>query len=121
MVVAGSATPLIGLDGVVLDSETTDLDPRKASIVEIALLPLTGGRLDTAAAVRSLVRPARPIPREATRIHGIDDAAVAGAPTFPQVWSTVSSRIGDNVVVGHSIGSRSSVFPGRSGPGCEAP
>jgi DNA polymerase-3 subunit epsilon/CBS domain-containing protein len=104
MVVAGSATPLIGLDALVLDTETTDLDPRKASIVEIALVPLTGGRLDAAAHLRSLVRPAKPIPREATRIHGINDTAVADAPTFAQIWPVLSSQIGGRVMVGHSIG-----------------
>jgi hypothetical protein len=62
MVAAGSATPLFALDALVLDSETTDVDPRKASIVEIALQPLTGGRLDTDAAVRSLVRPGKTHP-----------------------------------------------------------
>ena len=36
----GGATPLIALDAVVIDSETTSLDPAKARIVEIAAVRL---------------------------------------------------------------------------------
>lgn len=104
MVTAGNATPLIGLDAVVLDTETTGLDSRTAWIVEIALLPLTGGRLDDSGSARHLVRPPTSIPPEATRIHGIDDAAVAGAPMFAEVWPALASRLAGKVVVGHSIG-----------------
>ena len=46
MAVVGSATPLIALDAVVIDTETTSLDPAKARIVEIAAVRLVGGRLD---------------------------------------------------------------------------
>ncbi len=104
MVAVGNATPLIGLDAMVLDTETTGLDARKAWVVEIALVPLTGGRLDDGASVRNLVRPPTPIPNEAIRIHGIDDGAVADAPTFAEVWPALSSRIAGKVVIGHSIG-----------------
>ena len=40
-----SVTPLIALDAVVIDTETTGLDPRKAWIVEIAAVRLVSGRL----------------------------------------------------------------------------
>jgi len=101
---AGNATPLIGLDAVVIDTETTGLDPRKAWIVEIAVVRLGNGRLDTDAPFRRLVRPGKPIPRQATRIHGIDDAAVATAPPFAEVWPELSSRIDGAIVIGHSVG-----------------
>ena len=42
MAVVGSTTPLIALDAVVIDSETTSLDPAKARIVEIAAVRLDG-------------------------------------------------------------------------------
>ena len=42
------ATPLIALDAVVLDTETTGLDPASARLVEVAAVRLTGGRLDEA-------------------------------------------------------------------------
>ena len=52
----GSATPLVGLDAVVLDCETTGLDPAKARIVDLAAVRVTGGKLDAAASFHSLVK-----------------------------------------------------------------
>lgn len=96
--------PLIALDAVVIDTETTGLDPRKAWIVEIAAVRLVGGQLQPEAVFRRLVRPAEPIPKLATGIHGIDDAAVADAPAFASVWPELAAYIGDAVVIGHAIG-----------------
>ncbi len=38
-----SATPLIALDAVALDTEMTSLDPRQASLIEIAVVRLVVG------------------------------------------------------------------------------
>lgn len=104
MAAMGNATPLIGLDALVLDTETTGLDPRKARVVEVAIVRLAGGRLDAGAAFRSLMQPGKPIPKAATRIHGIDDAAVASAPPFADVWPELSRLVDGTIVIGHSIG-----------------
>jgi DNA polymerase-3 subunit epsilon/CBS domain-containing protein len=99
-----NAVPLIALDAVVLDTETTGLDPASARIVEIGAVRLAEGRVDTENAFHSLVRPGVPIPAAASRIHHIDDAKVADAPPFPEVWQRLGSFIGDAVVIGHSLG-----------------
>ena len=99
-----SVIPLIALDAVVIDTETTGLDPRKAWIVEIAAVRLVGGRLQPKTAFRRLVRPGEPIPKLAIGVHGIDDAAVADAPAFADIWPELSTFIGDAVVIGHAIG-----------------
>jgi CBS domain-containing protein len=98
------ATPLIALDAVALDTETTGLDPASARLVEVAAVRLAGGRLDQASAFRRLVRPGVAIPAAATAIHGIDDAAIAQAPAFAAVWPELAAFIGDAVVIGHSVG-----------------
>src|SRR5690606_20312151 len=72
MATVSNAAPLIALDAVVIDTETTGLDPGKARIVEIAALPLVAGKLDKKAALRRLVNPGEPIPPTATQIHHID-------------------------------------------------
>ena len=82
MAAIGNATPLITLDALVVDTETTGLDPAKAWIVEFGALRLVGGRLDLALPMHRRVQPGEPIPPAVSRIHGIDDAAVADAPTF---------------------------------------
>jgi DNA polymerase-3 subunit epsilon/CBS domain-containing protein len=100
----GGATPLIGLDGVVIDCETTGLDPAKAFVVDLAGVRVIGGRLDVTAPFQSLVRPPLPIPPTATSVHGIDDAAVAEAPPLSEIWPAFKAFAGGAVVIGHSIG-----------------
>ena len=99
-----NATPLIALDAIILDTETTGLDPAKARIVEIGAVPLKRGRLDETAALRRLVNPGVAIPVEATRIHAIDDSTVASAPKFAAVWPGLSVAISDAVLIGHTFG-----------------
>ena len=97
-------TPLITLDAIVIDTETTGLDPAKARIVEIAGLRLAVGEIDNVASFRSLVRPDQPIPATATQVHGIDNVAVADAPSFAAVWPQFKSYSDGSVLIGHSIG-----------------
>jgi CBS domain-containing protein len=99
-----SATPLLALDAVAFDTETTSLDPRAARIVEIGAVRLISGRLSEGDTFRTLVNPQIPIPPISTGVHGIDDEKVRSEPTFAKVWPAVSDYIGGSVVVGHSIG-----------------
>ena len=99
-----NAALLIALDAVVLDTETTGLDPTSARIVEIGAVRLVGGRVEPADSFQRLVRPDIPIPPASSAIHQIDDAKVANASRFAEVWPELSEYIGDSIVVGHTIG-----------------
>ncbi|HZD62524.1 MAG TPA: 3'-5' exonuclease, partial [Xanthobacteraceae bacterium] len=101
---AGSATPLIALDAMVIDSETTSLDPAKARLVEIAAVRLAAGRVDVAEPFRRLVRADAPIPAAAVAVHHIDDSMVADAPAFDQIWPELLAFMGGAVLIGHSLG-----------------
>ena len=102
--VSNLATPLIALDAVALDIETTGLDPTTARVVEIgAIRPSTNSAQPTAS-FRRLVRPDEAIPASATAIHGIDDYTVAKAMGFDEIWPAFSDFIGSSVVIGHMIG-----------------
>jgi DNA polymerase-3 subunit epsilon len=48
--------------------------------VQIGALRVLGGRIVPGEVFETLVDPGRPIPPASTRVHGIDDAAVRGAP-----------------------------------------
>lgn len=68
---------------VCFDLESTGTDPEMDRIVEIAVL-----RIDPAGAREERCRrinPERPIPAEATAVHGIRDEDVHDAPTFRQI------------------------------------
>jgi DNA polymerase-3 subunit epsilon/CBS domain-containing protein len=92
-------TPLSALEAVVLDTETTGLEVSAARIVEIGLWGL---RLDLDWS--RLVHPGQPIPAGAAAVHGIDDAAVADAAPFREVWPEAEALIGPRIVLGHSLG-----------------
>ena len=104
MATISNATPLIALEAIVIDTETTGLDPAKARIVEIGALPLRHGKLDEKTALRRLINPGEPIPPSATQIHHIDDAAVASAPRFADAWPDIAAAISGAIVIGHAIG-----------------
>lgn len=63
---------------VVLDTETTGVDTKRAGIVQVAAVRFEQGRVvDRFCA---LAKPPHPIPASAAAIHGITDAMVADAP-----------------------------------------
>lgn len=103
MSIAG-ATPLIALDAVALDTETTGLDPAKSRLIEIGTVALRDGKIDEAAAYRRLIRSPGPVPASATAIHGIDDKTLADAPPFADVSAEIETHLKDVLVIGHSIG-----------------
>jgi CBS domain-containing protein len=104
MVDRTSVAPLIALNAVVLDTETTSVDPANARIIEIGAVRLASGRIAREPLLRRLVRPDIPIPADSTRVHGFDDTAVAEAPRFAAVWPELKGFLGDTVLIGHSIG-----------------
>ncbi len=67
----------------VFDLETTGTDTQRDRIVEISVLKLAPGA-DPEHRTRRL-DPEMPIPPEATVVHGIADADVAGQPTFAAI------------------------------------
>lgn len=81
---------LLGLDRPLafLDTETTGTSTAEDRIVELALVIIypdtEAGPGETYRKVRRL-NPERPIPTEATAVHGIRDEDVAASPAFRQV------------------------------------
>lgn len=100
-----SSALLLSLDAVVIDTETTGLDPRKARVIELAGVRLAGGKLVAGGSFSQLLRPGDDsIPAVTTHIHGIDDAAVAQSPLFVDAWPRFNTFINQAVVIGHTIG-----------------
>lgn len=86
---------------VALDIETTGLDPRRCSIVQIAAVKYQDGiEIDF---FSSLVNPIRSIPYEATQMHGITNDMVRDAPFVSKLKIPLSDFIGDSEVLGYNF------------------
>jgi len=93
---------------VVIDVETTGLEPDEDRIVTIAAI-----KADFAEAARtgqmhgdyfdSRVNPGRGIPPAASKVHGIEDHHVADAESFADIAQRLRDFIGDLPIVGHNI------------------
>ncbi|HEX5999981.1 MAG TPA: DUF294 nucleotidyltransferase-like domain-containing protein [Hyphomicrobiaceae bacterium] len=97
------STPLIALDAIALDTETTGLDARSARLIQIAALPMAAGRMRRADRFEHLINPGVPIPKASTEVHGITDSEVAEAPTFGDIAGNLEAYIGRAIVIGYAI------------------
>ncbi|SFA79849.1 DNA polymerase-3 subunit epsilon [Poseidonocella pacifica] len=94
--------PLDRLTCVVFDLETTGLLPHKDDVVQIGALRVMNGRILAGEEVDELVNPGRPIPPASTRVHGINDAMVAGAADFATTSRRFHHFCEDAVIVAHN-------------------
>ena len=85
----------------VFDCETTGTTPGLDEIVSLAAVRLDADGVETARFAR-LVRPSRPIPAEATAVHGIGDEDVVSAPPFAEIAREVCDLLDGAVFVAHN-------------------
>ena len=92
------------LEGVTLlavDTETTGMSPSDgARLVEVAHVTIANGAL--ASEWSTLIDPGKPIPPDATRVHGIRDDMVAGGPRPADVGRALREACGDLPLVFHN-------------------
>lgn len=97
------STPLIALDPVVLDTETTGLDVAVARVVQLGAVRVSDGTISQVAVFDRLVNPGETIPEAATAIHGITDSMAAKAEPFAAVAAPFTEFLGDSAIVGHNV------------------
>ncbi len=90
------ATKIITSKPVYVDTETTGLE-KQDEIVEISILDFDGAIL-----LQSYVRPVNPLTSAATRIHGITNAMVANAPTWPALWPQIRGVLFSRLVAAYN-------------------
>src|ERR671911_1247394 len=86
---------------VVLDVETTGLQPSRQRIIEIAIARFSSGAMTNR--WESLCSPGRRVPAYITKLTGIDDDLLEEAPTFGTIADSVVELLTDAVVVGHNV------------------
>ena len=86
---------------VVLDIETTGLQPSRQRIIEIAIARFTAGAMSNR--WESLCSPGRRVPAYITKLTGIDNDLLEDAPVFEAIADTAVALLTDAVIVGHNI------------------
>ncbi|MFQ3665538.1 MAG: DNA polymerase III subunit epsilon [Sphingomonadaceae bacterium] len=87
---------------IVLDTETTGLDPREGHrMVELAALELVE-RVPTGRTLHLYFNPERTMPPEAERVHGLTDAFLADKPRFAERLDEVAAFLADSPLVAHN-------------------
>lgn len=101
----GAAPPgraLMKLDFAVVDVETTGGGfSRGHRVTEVAVVPVTGGRVGEA--YRTLVHPGRYIPPRIQALTGITNQMVAGAPPFDAIADDLRARLEGRIFVAHNV------------------
>ncbi len=94
---------LTGHEVAVVDTETTGFSPVDGHVlVEVAVVRVVDGAIRESESWSSLMRPGRPIPPDATAVHGITDAMVAGAPPPAEVARLLREACGARVLAFHN-------------------
>ncbi len=89
---------------IVLDTETTGLDPLSGHrVVEIGCVELFN-HLATGNTFHCYLNPERDMPPEAERVHGLSQAFLADKPLFPSIAEEMLTFIGDAPIIAHNAG-----------------
>ncbi|MXW86843.1 MAG: DNA polymerase III subunit epsilon, partial [Boseongicola sp. SB0667_bin_21] len=87
---------------IVLDTETTGLDPDSGDrIVEIGAVKLLG-HVPTGSTYHQYINPEREVPKEAVDVHGLTDDFLRDKPAFGAIAQDFLAFIGDANLVIHN-------------------
>ncbi|HUB95172.1 MAG TPA: DNA polymerase III subunit epsilon [Stellaceae bacterium] len=87
---------------VVLDTETTGLDPEAGHrVVEVACIELVN-HVPTGRSFHRYINPERAMPADAMQVHGLTDAFLAQHGLFASVADELVAFIGDGPLVAHN-------------------
>ena len=85
----------------VIDTETTGLHCGQNQIVELTAIRFRDWK--PVEIFTTLINPGKPIPEDATRIHGITDEMVEDAPRIAEVIKDFDSFLGSDNLLGHNL------------------
>ena len=89
---------------IVLDTETTGLDPAQGHrVVELGCIELLN-RIPTGASFHAYINPERDMPAEAFAVHGLSTEFLKDRPLFAEIADEFLAFIGDAPLVIHNAG-----------------
>lgn len=87
---------------IILDTETTGLNPLAGDrMVEIGCVELVN-RVETGRTFHAYFNPCRPMPSEAEAVHGLSDVFLSDKPMFEELCEALIDFIGDSPIVAHN-------------------
>lgn len=87
---------------IVLDTETTGLDPRSGDrVIEVAAIELFNF-MPTGATFHRVIDPERDVPEEATRVHGFTAEMLRGKPRFADIAEEMLDFLGEDEIIAHN-------------------
>ena len=86
---------------IILDTETTGLDPREHRLIEVAGLEMVNRKL-TGKHCQFYIHPQRDIDPDAQRVHGISLDMLEGKPVFKQVAGEIADFLRDAELIIHN-------------------
>ncbi|WP_426954794.1 DNA polymerase III subunit epsilon [Muricoccus radiodurans] len=87
---------------LILDTETTGLDPTTGDrVLEVAAIEVVN-LLPTGRAFHRLINPERDVPPEASRVHGFTASMLADKPLFAAILPELLEFLGDDPIVAHN-------------------
>lgn len=96
-------------EAVVVDVETTGLDPKSDRVVSVAMIRANFASLNQGPSelcgdtIEAVVNPQVSIPRDAARVHGITDRDVVGKGFFVENAQPLRDFIGDLPIIAHNV------------------
>lgn len=89
---------------IILDTETTGLDPSEGHrIVEIGALELIN-HVPTGRTFHAYINPERPVPADAEAVHGLSTTFLLDKPVFSKIADDFLAFIADSRIVIHNAG-----------------
>lgn len=87
---------------IVFDTETTGLDPTAGDrVVEIGCVELVN-HIPSGKTFHRYLNPERPMPIDAARVHGLDDAFLRDKPVFAAVADELIEFLDDALLIAHN-------------------
>ena len=86
---------------VVVDLETSGLDPTRDEILSFASIPVRAGRVVPAELVTTLIAPRRPPASESIRIHGLREADLRHQQPLESQIDRIAAALGGRILVAH--------------------
>ncbi len=103
-IVSHTTRPLVSLNAIAFDSETTGLDTRQARMLQLGAVRVIRGQIVEPENFQYLINPGVAIPESSSRIHGIHDSDVADAGTFAEINAEFNEWRGNCVLIGYASG-----------------